>query len=367
MWNEVLVIENINLFDIGDVQPSNYPAIILFLFDEDKRKVRIGFALGKSLKILFFASQLDLIGIGLLKVPIKPTDKAPAASNLIANLLSEKFDFRKLLHQFVHHFPPHLRWINFHKDGASTAEVLMSAELLQLPAPNLTVKEVDKNDSIPMEILPDMRKFRMEVTFAGVREASKKSHFASGRFKIELTMGELKLSSGFSAKAFKTNSNFLDPFASGYLLLPDQFEFWPPIIIKHLDCSHKVPSVLGAALIRRPEKFFVKDKPKEMQRFLGKRNTSDDVECQQPVDVFEIEESEPLLGSSRTTKVKRALSHYKWPKFLQFSGDADVASPLSLEREFTWWTKFYNSNRDPGMMNNSVHHLKVNLKRFFIS
>lgn len=48
MWNEVLVIENINLFDIGDVQPSNYPAIILFLFDEDKRKVRIGFALGKS-------------------------------------------------------------------------------------------------------------------------------------------------------------------------------------------------------------------------------------------------------------------------------------------------------------------------------
>lgn len=35
----MLVIENIKVFDVGDGQQSDYPSIMLFLFDEDKRKV----------------------------------------------------------------------------------------------------------------------------------------------------------------------------------------------------------------------------------------------------------------------------------------------------------------------------------------
>lgn len=109
----------------------------------------------------------------------------------------------------------------------------MSAEVVHLPVPNLSVKDVEKNDPIPIEIRPTMKKFRLEVTFAGIRNASKLSQSSSGRYKIELTMGDLKLLSGFSGKTFKANLNFLDPHASGYLLLPDQFQYWPSIIIKH--------------------------------------------------------------------------------------------------------------------------------------
>lgn len=35
----MLVIENIKVFDVGEGQQSDYPSIMMFLFDEDKRKV----------------------------------------------------------------------------------------------------------------------------------------------------------------------------------------------------------------------------------------------------------------------------------------------------------------------------------------
>lgn len=39
VWNEVLVIENIKVYDIGDGMQVDYPSIMMLLFDEDKRKV----------------------------------------------------------------------------------------------------------------------------------------------------------------------------------------------------------------------------------------------------------------------------------------------------------------------------------------
>lgn len=39
VWNEVLAIENIKVFDIGDGMQVDYPSIMMLLFDEDKRKV----------------------------------------------------------------------------------------------------------------------------------------------------------------------------------------------------------------------------------------------------------------------------------------------------------------------------------------
>lgn len=281
---------------------------------------------------------------------------------LPASLLPEKVDIRKVLHHFINHSPPHLRWINFHANGSSTAEVLMSAELIQQHVPVLTVQKSTRNEPIPPEIKPDMKKFRIEVTFSGVRNALKMSHFASGRYKIELTMGESKLASGFSGKAYNSSVNFLDPYASGYLLLSEQLQFWPPIIIKHLDCSQKHPNVIGAAMIRRPEKFFIEEKPKTMQRFLLNQNPSDDVEAQH-LGKLVIEESEPLLGSSNMTDgnnlVKRALRQLSMPKFLQFSDEAGTTDEFTLENEYSWWIKFYNSNREANYRNCKIHQLTV--------
>lgn len=298
-----------------------------------------------------------------MKIPIQINEKELNREMTTQSLFPEKLDIRKVFHQFVNHFPPHLRWISFYKDGSLAADVLISAEFVQLQAPILTVREVEKNDPIPAEIRPEMRKFRMEATFVGIRDATKLSEFASGRFKIELSMGELKLSSGFSGKAYQTNLNFLDPHASGYLMLPDQIHYWPPVIIKHLDCSRKRPTVIGATMIRRPDKFYIEEKPKEMQRFLLNQNTSFDVEAQGTVEKFEMEESQPLLGGNNSTmkiKWKKALDKLpKLPMLFKSTQSFEQLSPLTLENEFTWWTKFYNSNRKAEFVNDFLQHLTV--------
>lgn len=279
-------------------------------------------------------------------------------------LLPDKFDIRRVFHQFVNQFPPHLRWINFYKEGSLAAEVLMSAEFIQLQVPSLTLREVEKNDPIPAEIRPEMKKFRMEATFVGIREATNLSQFACGRFRIELSMGELKLTSGFSGKAYKTNMNFLDPHSSGYLMLPEQIHYWPPILIKHLDCSRKRPTVIGSAMIRRPEKLYEEEKPKKMQRFLLNKSSSFDVEAQEFVEKFELEESEPLLATSSKAKMKLRTVFDKFPKlpkFFQPSQSFHQLNPLTLENEFTWWTKFYNSNRKMEFRNDCLQYLTVSI------
>lgn len=306
---------------------------------------------------------MDLIGIGWMEVPVKPIDEPKPTTTQIfsSNLLHEAVDIRKVFHQFLNHFPPHLSWTTFHQDGLLAAEVLMSAELIYLSVPTITMNQAEKNDPIPPEIRPDMRKFRMEIVFEGVRNASKQLHSSLGRYKVELTMGDLRLFSGFLGKTYKTNSNFIDPYASGYLLLPEQFQFWPPLIIKHLDFSHKNPIVVGTAMIRRPEKFFVNDKPKEMQRFLLNKNA--DVEAQKSQEVFEIEESEPLLGASNISQCRRKLqqvwSKWKLSLLLRGSGEVNQTHPMSLENEHTWWTKFYNANREENFKNDCLHELTV--------
>lgn len=309
---------------------------------------------------------MNLIGTGSTKIQLKSKEMEVAKQTL-----PEKLDIRKVFHQLINHFPPHLRWTSFYKDGLLAADVLMSAEFIELQAPNLTVREIKVNDPIPVEIRPEMRKFRMEATFVGIRDASKLSQFATGRFKIEMTMGELKLDSGFSGKAYKTNLNFLDPHASGYLMLPDQIHYWPPIIIKHLDCSHKRPTVIGAAMIRRPEKYYLEEKPKELQRFLLDQNTSLDIEAQGTVEKFEIDESEPLLGGNRSTMQKRLAKVLdkipKLSKLLEPSRSFHQLNPLTLENEFTWWTKYYNSNRKPEFANDCIHYLTVSFAFKFMA
>lgn len=299
-----------------------------------------------------------------MKVPLKINDEPPTTSTTVLpiKILPDKLDIRKVFHQFVHHFPPYLRWMNFYKGGEVTAEVLLSAEFVRLSAPTLSIKQVEINEPIPPEIRPIMRKFRIEVSFVGIRHAIKMPSSSAGRYKVELSMGELKLSSGFSGKAYKTNLNFLNPHASGYLMLPDQIQFWPPITIKHLDCSHKIPTVLGAAMIRRPDKFFAKEKPKKMQRFLLNQNANDDVEAQAVEE--DIDENQPLLRSAKASNywlIRRALSSFKMPRFLQSRRESSHMFLSPLEGDYAWWTKFYNSNREPEFKNDCLHSLTVSL------
>lgn len=108
--------------------------------------------------------------------------------------------------------------------------------------------------------------------------------------------------------------------------------------------------------------FFIKAKPKVMQKFLI-NSVQVEIDETNPLEAIEIEENQPLLGSSQKItgklQTKQMLHRLKFPKFLQFSGDANDYTPPTLESEYTWWTKFYNSNRDPEFRNDCVQQLTV--------
>jgi hypothetical protein len=244
------------------------------------------------------------------------------------------------------------------KNGILIAEVLLSAELIPLPSPVISISKKEFNDPIPPEISPRIRKFQIDITFAGIRNALSLATFVSGRYKIDLSIGEVLLTSSFSTKLYKKNLNFLDPYASGYVLLPEQFQFWPPIIIRHFDCSFKKPQMVGAAIIRRPEKFFIPDKPKNLQKFLLNNQTEEEV-----IEIEEENERKPLLGamniSENNLALKRALSRCKIPKMFQPHSKSNFVDCVALDSEYTWWTKFYNSNREPEFRNETLQELTI--------
>lgn len=40
-------------------------------------------------------------------------------------------------------------------------------------------------------------------------------------------------------------------------MLPEQFEYWPPVIIKHIDCSSKKEVTIGMAMISKSRKLYI--------------------------------------------------------------------------------------------------------------
>lgn len=157
-----------------------------------------------------------------MKLPLKTLDQSNEKTEQSLfrphKLIPEKIDFHKIFQEFTFKFPPHLKWHNFYKKGVLTAEVLVSAEIIQVASPTIDVQRKEINDVIPIEISPTMKKYRMEMIFAGIRDALKLPFHTNGRFKIEMTFGDLLLCSGLSGKSQDKNLNFMDPYASGYLV-----------------------------------------------------------------------------------------------------------------------------------------------------
>lgn len=326
----MLVIENVRTFSLHQDGGS----IFLLLYDENKKHV-------------------DSIGNAILPVRIR----VPKREDLKAT--SNRLDVRRIFSDSIDQFPPDLRWAGFMKNGILVAEVLLSAELIPLQTPVISIAKKEVNDPIPAEISPEIRKFSLEITFAGIRNAVSLSNFISGRYKIELSIGEVLLTSSFSNKMYKSNLNFLDPYASGYVLLPEKFQFWPPVIVRHYDCSFKKPQMIGTAMIRRPEKFFVPDRPKALQNILP--NSKDEEE--EIINIEEDCERKPLLGVMNMTEnqqiIKRALSRCKIPKIFLLQSKSTLVDCVSLDNEYTWWTKFYNSNRETDYRNETLQQLTI--------
>lgn len=111
--------------------------------------------------------QNDLIGIGQIKIPLKflpqnSTNESKKMFSIPINAVQEKQKFSQIFENFIQNSPPHLRWVNFYRNGYNMAEVLMSVEMVEVNAPvlNVPMRSLERNENIPAEISPTMKKFR---------------------------------------------------------------------------------------------------------------------------------------------------------------------------------------------------------------
>lgn len=142
----------------------------------------------------------------------------------------------------------------------------------------------------------------------------------------------------------------------GYVNLPTQFEYWPPLVIKLLDVSQNYPKVSGATTITSLEKYMKKEISKEIKvHMIVKRKTA--LKENDELDL----EAAPLLivdTQKRITVFRRISKLFK---------NSEVKSSFVKNKQseeaknYNWWTKYYNSldeTRDDDVPNNK-HRLVI--------
>ncbi|XP_017071773.1 otoferlin [Drosophila eugracilis] len=298
----------------------------------------------------------DLVGLGSLPMSVISEDRSTDSSWEDSGRLGWYKNPMQKLQKLKHLTPPPLKWVPVTKKGSVQAEVLMSAELIELsmePSSQDMNKEPHLATGIPVAIRPNMQNFVLEVFFVGLRNYSKSSMSSAGKRKIKVMMGDLVLESGPSTARVRNSINFLVAYASGVVSLPDQQDYWPAIIATDVLLSgYSSESTLGAALIPNSSNFLQRDRT--LKCVSKKEQPSGDVSTTVSVDdadeddelEWEEEDAKPSRINSWWMRLMFALglrpAAYANRRALRYAGDLDD-SELVEEREFTWWTKFYNS------------------------
>lgn len=181
-----------------------------------------------------------------------------------------------------------------------------------------------------------------------------------------MSFAELCIKSGPSGKKYGDSVNFLDPFRAGYVVgvfsqvqpgrliilpflqsLPEETKYWPPIVVKHLDCSNKKETAIGAAMFAHTEKFLKKPiTPSDGQTVVEANN----------------------IQRNRTEQLAKPPIINKFYKFWNFpkikvrrrSTSVSKGSKQQIaENKFTWYTKFYNSMNCDDKGGIEKHRLRV--------
>uniref|UniRef100_A0A6P4FPE4 Otoferlin isoform X2 n=1 Tax=Drosophila rhopaloa TaxID=1041015 RepID=A0A6P4FPE4_DRORH len=298
----------------------------------------------------------DLVGMGSVAVSVISEDLATDSSWDEAGGLGWSKNLTQKLQRLKHLTPPPLKWVPVARKGYVQAEVLMSAELIEIsmdPSSQDIKKDPILATGIPVAIRPNMQNFVLEVFFVGLRNYSKSSMSSAGKRKIKVMMGDLVLSSGPSTARIRNCINFLVAYASGVVSLPDQQDYWPAIIATDVLLSgFSSESILGAALIPNSSSFLQRDRtlkcvPKKEQ---SSRDDSTTVSVDEDDEDTELEWEEEVAKPTRINswwmRFVFALglrpAAYANRQALRYNGDLDDSDAVE-EREFTWWTKFYNS------------------------
>ncbi|XP_020816965.1 otoferlin isoform X2 [Drosophila serrata] len=346
IWNTVITFKSLSLPGSVNLYAKNPPLLSLeFLTSE---------------KII----SDDFVGMGCVAASVIREDRATGSNweDTGSHWWSTNPD--KNLQKLKHLTPPPLKWVPISRKGSVQAEVLMSAELIEI-SQEASMQDVRKEPQlatgIPAAIKPNMQNFILEVFFVGLRNYNKSSMSSAGKRKIRVMMGDLVLTSGPSMARVRNTINFLVAYASGVVSLPDQQEYWPPIIATDVLLSgFNSESTLGAALIPNSTSFLQRDKTLRCVSSARRQTSSatsttvtvtdvDEEKEEETEDEAELEWEEEGPPARITSWWRRLLlimglrtADYANRKALGHESNLNESESMD-EREYTWWTKFYNS------------------------
>ncbi|XP_062543493.1 otoferlin [Armigeres subalbatus] len=396
LWNEVIEFRNLKLLDYNDSLRGGELTIMLLLLDEDKRK-----CLQKN----------DVIGVGWVKCRLRPaittthTPQAEVNFHEPANSGTSSLRNQSLLDNdqqgvTIAHHPgdklsiqsghhpqevdnkislirkkftrtPNddlwksfdgnrmdrvLRWVGIYRNGQRMADILLSVSIAKINEGSDNNVAIEVKPGIPESICPSSKKFYVQVLFAGLRDLHNWSRSGAGRYQVQVLFGELKLKSGLSNRSSGHSMSFSDVYDTGYLMLPSKFEYWPPLVVQHVEYTMlKGDRVVSSNIITHPELLFTDTSLEPIKQYLISNYRSHNEMERISIDTFYSAEQEPLIESAETKStftnkvlpalhaVKTVISGKIKARHKTSDGKAVMKRRGSLESEYTWWTKFYNS------------------------
>ncbi|XP_071147847.1 otoferlin-like isoform X5 [Mytilus edulis] len=329
-WDEMLIINEVEMYGLMQEIAKYPPTIIIELFDQDK--------VGKS----------EFIG--------------RAVARPIVKMSSESYDGPK--------FPPRLEWWDIYRGPDKAGELLAAFEILQLSAfgdmkggedlPPLEMPEQGEKDRgpvmpVPKGIRPILSKHRIEVLFWGVRDLKRVQLSTVDRPRIDIECaGSIKQSSVIQHT--KKNPNFSVLVKSFDVELPENENYCPPITIRCIDCRNFGRYVLvGTHVINSIHKFMYIPTTKKAKAALQKLFPGKDPDApkiigpQVSVKVDDVaitmpDERLPLINKNRPLaidaadqkKQKTAENKRKKKSLPEDEDDLDVDN-------LDWWSKYFAS------------------------
>lgn len=169
---------------------------------------------------------------------------------------------------------------------------------------------------------------------AGIRQVKDISKFIQGRYKIKLSIGDIKAFFSVSEKSLGHSYNVTDGIFTGYIDLPSHLKYWPSLFIKLIDMSHDNPVVIAATTICKPEKYVNTNTNYKIGDHLTTKQKSFWVDLNKFVLI-----EKPL----------KRRSILKWISILfinLYIYLKSINKESRANKDYSWWTKYYNSLDD---------------------
>ncbi|XP_041771209.1 myoferlin isoform X2 [Anopheles merus] len=309
-WNETIDFQNVPFVRSTVAYSNIQQCTVIFILQDDKK----------------LASK---IAIGWLETSIKPLRAEEPRER------SKDQPHETLRTTELRILNMTMQWIPLFQRGIKVAEILVSSEIEEIPNSAQKSCELLLVHSLPPEIVPTLVPFIIRVRFVGLRQMQKRSYEKLKKARILISIGDGKIMSGVSEATYGNSANFPEEYETCSVRLPENPNYWPLMIIKHVCLTkEKQMKIIGKAIVNASAL---------LNNSIAKRSPADNT------TIIEIDQEENITSIPKRYELNTL---FLWPNVRDMIDQQvkDFVEPKTSTIELnadamnhTWWTKFYDN------------------------